>query len=158
MRKIRRYEVARAAAETLFDDGAGVSPAELDALLADLDDFLRHAGWRTTLGVRFGACGAVQLAPFLQGRFRPFTWLKPAERADVLLGLERSGSLGKAWAGLKVLLAMLWFDGPAGARWLPDPTRKTVILEEPVDPDATTLGPEGALPSVNAKRPEGALR
>lgn len=141
----RRYRVARAAAATLFDSGAGIDAADLDALIADLDDFLVHARWRTAFAI-FGAGIAVQFYPFLTGRFRRFTSLSPADRAETLLALERSGSLGKAWAGLKLLLAMLWFDGPAGARALPEQIRHTKALEEPPDPLVTRLGPEGPLP------------
>lgn len=137
--------MARAAATTLFDGGAGVDPSDLDALIADLDDFLRHAGWRTSLAIR-GASTLVQFYPFLLGRFRRFTSLAPAGRAEVLLALERSGSLGKAWAGLKLLIVMLWFDEPAGARSLPSQKRNTQSFEDPVDPLVTRLGPEGPLP------------
>lgn len=137
--------MARAAAATLFDTGAGIDAADLDALIADLDDFLVHARWRTSFAIR-GASTAVQFYPFLTGRFRRFTSLSPSDRAETLLALERSGSLGKAWAGLKVLLAMLWFDGPTGARSLPEQVRRTKALEEPPDPLETRLGPEGPIP------------
>lgn len=141
----RRYQVARAAAATLFDSGAGIEDSDLDALLDDLDDFLRQAGWRTTLAIR-AASLLVQIYPFFMGRFARFTSLDAAGRGDVLLTLERSGSLGKAWAGLKLLVVMLWFDGPAGSRSLPPTPRLTKALEAPVDPLVTRLGPEGPLP------------
>jgi hypothetical protein len=141
----RRTKVARAAAATLFDSGAGIDAKDLDALIADLDDFLVHAQWRTSFAIG-AAATAVQLYPFLTGRFSRFTALSPADRAEVLLALERSGSLGKAWAGLKLLLAMLWFDGPAGSRTLPEQIRRTKALEEPPDPLVTRLGPEGPIP------------
>lgn len=145
MKQKRRYRVARAAAATLFDGGSGVPAADLDALLVDLDDFLLHARWRTSTAIR-AASTLVQYYPFLMGRFRRFTSLPPAGRAEVLLALERSGSLGKAWAGLKLLIVMLWFDGPAGAKSLPPQPRLTKALEEVVDPLETRLGPEGPLP------------
>ena len=147
----RRYKVARAAAATLFDRGSGNPDADLDALIADLHDFLVHAKWRTALAIR-GAQTLLQLYPVFTGRFRTFTSLSPEQRAETLLALERSGSLGKAWAGLKLMLAMLWFDGPAGAKSLPEQVRKTKALEAVVDPLETKLGPEGALPRVG--RPE----
>lgn len=139
-----RYRVARAAAQTLFDDGNGVSRQDLDTLIADLDDFLVHARWRTAWAIRAG-CAVLQFVPFVHGRFRRFTSLSSADRAAVLVAVESSGSLGKVWAGLKLLLTMLWFDGP-GAKSLPEQVRKTVPMEEPLDPWTTRLGPEGALP------------
>lgn len=137
--------MARVAAATLFDGGGGVPDRDLDALLVDIDDFLRHAGWRTTFAIR-AAQTLVQFYPFLLGRFSRFTAQSPAGRADTLLALERSGSLGKAWAGLKLLIVMLWFDGPAGAKTLPEQKRLTQALEAPVDPLETRLGPDGPLP------------
>lgn len=144
MRK-RRHRVARSAAATLFDAGGGIADADLDVLIADLDDFLLRAGWRTSLAIR-AASVLVQFYPFLMGRFRRFTSLDQPGRGEVLLTLERSGSLGKAWAGLKLLIVMLWFDLPAGARSLPPQPRLTKALEATVDPLETRLGPEGPLP------------
>lgn len=143
----RRYKVARAAAATLFDRGSGFSDRDLDALIADLDDFLVHARWRTALAIA-GAQMLLQFYPVFTGRMRRFTSLSPEARAETLLALERSGSLGKAWAGLKLMLAMLWFDGPAGAKSLPPQTRLTKALEPTVDPLVTRLGPEGPLPKA----------
>lgn len=143
----RRYKVARAAAATLFDRGSGFPDADLDALIADLDDFLVHAKWRTAFAIR-GAQTLLQFYPVLTGRMSRFTALTPEARAETLLALERSGSLGKAWAGLKLMLAMLWFDGPAGARSLPQQTRLTKALEATVDPLEIRLGPEGPLPKA----------
>ena len=140
-----RDRVARAAAETLFDDGKGVPAADLDALVRDLRDFLHHARWRTSWAIAAG-CVVLQFVPFAHGRFRRFTSLSSADRAAVLIAVESSGSLGKVWAGLKLLLTMLWFDGP-GAKALPEQHRKTVASEEPLDPWVTRLGPEGALPA-----------
>lgn len=140
-----RYRVARAAAETLFDDGTGVPVADLDALIVDLHDFLTHARWRTAWAIR-AACTVLQFVPFVQGRFRRFTALSSADRAAVLLAVESSGALGKVWVGLKLLLTMLWFDGP-GAKSLPEQVRRTTPVDEPLDPWTTRLGPEGPLPA-----------
>ena len=152
MRTPRRHRVPRAVAATLFDDGSGISDRDLDALMADLDDYMRHAGPRLTFALRLAQV-LVQVAPFARGRFARFSSLPYAERVAILSTMDQ-GAFGKPYLGLKLVLALLWFE-TGGKSALPPEVKRERVLEATVDLAVTRLGPEGPLPLAPGARPRG---
>lgn len=126
----RTLRVARAYAATVFDDGAegGIPAADLDAFLVDLTDWLAYAGGRLRFGMRVGLT-LIQWSPLLTlGRARRFTSLDPKTRAAHLEKLETSALGATAFAGVKTVLAILWFE-VWGVKSLPP----TVRVERPAE-------------------------
>ena len=124
----RTLRVARAYAATVFDDGRGIPAADLDAFLVDLADWLAYAGARLRFALRLGLT-LIQWSPLLTiGRARRFTSLDPKARAAHLEKLETSAVGATAFAGVKTVLAILWFE-VWGANRLPE----TVRVERPAE-------------------------
>lgn len=118
----RTLRVARAFVETVFDDGRGIPAGDLDAFLVDLADWLGYAGARLRFGLRV-MLTIVQWSPlFTIGRARRFTSLSPEARAEHLEKLEISAVGATAFAGVKTVLAIPWFE-VWGAKDLPDMVR-----------------------------------
>ncbi len=100
----------RAVAASLFDPGNGLSAERLDRFANDLQDWGRHAGPKTRVALR-AAAFAVQWTPLLtMRRVATFTSLSPADRLRHLEALERFGTLAAAFAGIKTVFAILWFE------------------------------------------------
>lgn len=105
-------EAARSFAEALFSTDRGAPPRErLDRLMADLEDFVGHAGPRSELVLRLGLGLAMWGAPPLVGRRPPMTRLPVAERARALEALEHS-PVGLPLLAAKAILSMLYYEDP----------------------------------------------
>jgi hypothetical protein len=105
-------EAARSFAEALFSTDRGAPRRErLDRLMADLEDFVEHAGPRSELVLRLGLGLAMWGAPPLVGRRPPMTRLPVAVRARALEALEHS-PVGLPILAAKAILSILYYEDP----------------------------------------------
>lgn len=110
----RTLRIARAVAATLFEPGGGkaIPPERLEWMSAELRDYARCAGPRTSNGVS-AIFLALQLLPlFVIGKLSRFTALAPADRTRYLERVEHSRLLAPLLATSKIVLSLIYFEHP----------------------------------------------
>lgn len=113
--------VARAIAETIFDDGQPPSRERLDAFVADVADFSRGAGFKTRVALSAGLL-LLQLAPiWVVGKLSRFTKLSRPDRLLYMARAEHT-KMPLVVQGMKAVFCIIWFE--LNADLLPPVVRK----------------------------------
>lgn len=112
----RTLAAVEAIAEALFSTADGPPPKKrLAWLLAELDDFLAHAGARSRFVYQLSVMVVSIVAPLLVWRFSSLRGLALAERSEALERMER-GRLALPLLAVKAMLCILYYEHPDAAK------------------------------------------
>jgi hypothetical protein len=112
----RTLGTLRAVAEALFSTESGPpSPARIDWLLLEIEDFLARAGPRTRLVLGLAVLAVNVLAPLCVLRLISLRRMPLAQRVHALRRLENSRLSAPLFA-VKALLSLIYYEHPEAAR------------------------------------------
>lgn len=146
----RTQRSTRAVAEALFQGPDGPPPAaRLDWLVADVADFLRHAGTRARGMFQLCLFLVSWLAPLWIFRLPPLRRLNLDDRVRALTRFEDSQLGSSLVLACKAVLCMVYFEDEEAARELmdhePGQLRRLPLFRPGLAAAESALPPEAAL-------------